>query len=294
MKLTNLNCPQCNGLLNQERDMFFCSSCGSAFAVDYDENDVRYTQLVTEADRTKMLLAKDINLMQTDYALNEQVLQNEQNREFSRQRKKAARSAFAGVRAGIFGLIISVIPMIAIFGYLIYSFHDSDIKYEERRLEKNQSLYELLKDDMHVLENTVASGRAYVCYERYEPIEDDRYAEPRIAYFNDDVAIDSVYVMVGEEYRSPYILCIYNMSYTYEDTGETITLYDFIMFTDMSIDSYGLLNVNYTPSRRSGGDHVWNAYYDKDQLIRETIKKTSESYEDYKIDIPDEWKEAQT
>ena len=60
MKLTNLNCPQCNGLLNQERDMFFCSSCGSAFAVDYDENDVRYTQLVTEADRTKMLLAKDI------------------------------------------------------------------------------------------------------------------------------------------------------------------------------------------------------------------------------------------
>ena len=192
MKLTNLNCPQCNGLLNQERDMFFCSSCGSAFAVDYDENDVRYTQLVTEADRTKMLLAKDINLMQKDYALNEQVLQNEQDREFSRQRKKAARSAITGVRAGIFGLIISVIPMITIFGYLIYCFHDSDIKYEERRLEKNQSLYELLKDDMHVLENTVASGRAYVCYERYEPKEDDRYAEPRIAHFNDNVAIDSV------------------------------------------------------------------------------------------------------
>ena len=294
MKLTNLNCPQCNGLLNQERDMFFCSSCGSAFAVDYDENNVRYAQLVTEADRTKMLLAKDVNLMQTDYALNEQVLQNEQNREFSRQRKKAARSGIEGMRALIFGLIISVIPMIAIFGYLIYSFRDSEIKYEERREEKNQSLYELIKDDMHLLENTVASGRAYICYRRSEPVEDDRYAEPRIAHFNDDVAIDSVYVMVGEKYHMPYILCIYSMSYTYEDTGEIITLYDYVMFTEMNIDSYGLLEVNYSPSSRSGGDYVWKAYYDKDQLVRETIKKTSNSYEEYKIDIPEEWKEAQT
>ena len=297
MKLTNLNCPQCNGLLNQERDMFFCSSCGSAFSVDYDEHDVRYAQLVTEAERTKMLLSKDINLMQTDYALNEQVLENEQNREFSRQRKNAARTAFTGLRAAIFGLIVSMLPMIGISGYLVYTLHNAEVSYEEKREEKNQNLYELIKDDMHFIENVVASGRAYICYSRNEPlnepVEDDRYVEPRIAHFNDDVAIDSVYVMVGETYHRPYVLCIYSMSYTYEDTGEIITLYDYIMFTDMNIDSYGLLEVNYTPSSRSGGDYVWDAYYDKDQLFREVIKDTTGSYEEYKLDIPDEWKEAQ-
>ena len=292
MKLTNLNCPQCNGLLNQERDMFFCSSCGSAFAVDYDEHDVRYAQLVTEADRTKMLLEKDLNLLETDYALNEQVLQNEQDREFARERKKSVRMGFTGFRASIFGLIISMLPMVVIFGYLIYVFHDADTKYEENRKKTNQTLYELLQDDMHVIENTVASGRAYICYSRSEPVEDDRYAEPRIAQFNDDVALDSVYVIVGQTYYRPYIVCVYSMSYTYEDTGEIISLYDYSVFTDMNVDSYGLLSVDYTPNIRHHGDSVWNAYYNKEQLFREITKDTTNSYEAYKLDIPDEWKEA--
>lgn len=294
MKLTKLNCPQCNGLLNQERDMFFCNSCGSAFAVDYDEHDVRYAQLVTEAERTKMLLAKDVNLMQTDYVLNEQVLENEQNREFSRQRKNTIRSAFSGMRVAVIGLIISSIPMVTIFGYLIYSFVKADINYDKNTKVKNQSLYELIKDDMHLLENTVASGRAYICHERFEPVEDTRYIEPRIAYFNDDVTIDSVYVMTGKSTYKPYILCIYSFSYTYEDTGEVITLYDYVIFKEMNIDSYGLLEVNYLPDRRIGGDYIWDAYYEIDQLLREQMKDTSNSYEEYKIAIPDEWKEAQS
>lgn len=294
MKLTNLNCPQCNGLLNQERDMFFCNSCGSAFAVDYDENDVRYAQLITEADRTKMLLARDVNLMHTEYALNEQVLQNEQNREYSRERKKQVKLTFSSMRAAVFGLIVSMIPMIVIFGYLAYCFHDADAKFEKRVVDNNLSLYDQLKDDMHVLENAVASGRAYISYCRFEPIEDDRYLEPRTAHFNDDVVIDSVYLLQGAQRYRPYIMCVYSMSYTYEDTGETVTLYDFIMFTDMKLDEYGILEVDYTPNRKSGGDYVWNAYYDKDQLLRETLKDATDSYEEYKIDIPDEWKEAQT
>ena len=37
MRLTNINCPQCNGQLNQQEDKFYCTSCGSAFNVDYDD-----------------------------------------------------------------------------------------------------------------------------------------------------------------------------------------------------------------------------------------------------------------
>ncbi|MBR5973618.1 MAG: hypothetical protein IK020_00375 [Clostridiales bacterium] len=292
MKLTNLNCPQCNGLLNQERDMFFCSSCGSAFAVDYDENDVRYTQLVTEADRTKMLLAKDVNLMQTDYALREQVLQNEQDRETARQRKTAVKTAFTGMRVAIIGLILSVVQMLAIFGYLFYVLRNVDAKVEERNAIKNQTLYDYLKEDQHLLENTIASGRAYIYSSRYAMTEDDRYVEPRMAYYNDDATIDSVYVLKTQGYSRPGILCIYSLSYTYVDTGEVIELYDYVLFREMDVDSDGLLQANYTPDTRLGGDYIWHAYYDKDQLLREQVRMTSKTYEANEVEIPDEWKEA--
>lgn len=295
MKLTNLNCPQCNGFLNQERDMFFCSSCGSAFAVDYDEHDVRYAQLVTEAERTKMLLAKDVNLMQTDYELNEQVLNNEQEREIRRERKKNARNAFSGTGTLLYALAVCMIPMLVLFGFIIFALYRADVqvsKMRDRVEEKHQTMYEMIRDDEHILENMAASGAEYIFSCRTEPVEDTRYAAPRTAYYNDDAVIDSIYVMVGKGYSSPYVMCVYSFSYTYEDTGEVIRLYDYCRFEGSSIDSYGILNVDYTPRRKSNGDDVWHAYYDKDQLLRETVMDTFHPFEANEVTVPDEWKEG--
>ena len=93
MKLTNLNCPQCNGYLQQQGDMFFCSSCGSAFTIDYDEADVKYTELVTQADRTKMLLQSDLEVMQTDFQLSESMADREQQRKLQKELKDSLTRA---------------------------------------------------------------------------------------------------------------------------------------------------------------------------------------------------------
>ena len=51
MKLVNLTCPNCTGLLKKEGNNLICQSCGAAFAVDYDESDVEHEKLETEEER---------------------------------------------------------------------------------------------------------------------------------------------------------------------------------------------------------------------------------------------------
>ena len=50
--------------------------------------------------------------------------------------------------------------------------------------------------------------------------------------------------------------------------------------------------MDYTPRRKSNGDDVWHAYYDKDQLLRETVMDTFHPFEANEVTVPDEWKEG--
>ena len=292
MKLTNLNCPQCNGLLNQERDMFFCTSCGSAFAVDYDENDVKYTQLITEAERTKMMLQKDVNVMQTDYVLREQMARNEQQREISRQRKKAVKQGAAGIGMYIVALVISIIPMIFTSVYLVRTISRSSRKLDEQREQERTALVETVTEDMHFLENAVAGGQRLVDLRRQEPISDGRYDEDRTAIYRNDATIDSVYIIRTSGYNSTGLLLIYRFSYEYEDTGEIFTLYDCVELTDLKRDDYGYMVEEYFPKEGVHGDMYYSAYFDKDQLIREMFSAAKSSFKPEEIEIPDTWKEG--
>ncbi|MBO4687615.1 MAG: hypothetical protein J5636_03810 [Clostridiales bacterium] len=294
MKLTNLNCPQCNGLLNQERDMFFCSSCGSAFAVDYDENDVKYAQLITEAERTKMMINRDVNVMQTGYVLREQVARNEQKRDISRQRKKAAKEGFAGLGMYIAGLVFSVLPMIAIGGYLVYSLSGMNDKMKENNEKRKQELYETVAEDTHFLENAVAGGKTFLDMKCQAPISDGRYDEDRPAVYRHDATIENIYLMKAEGYRTPYLLLVYRFTYEYEDTGEIIELFDCLELQKLELDEYGYMVPQYIPDFGVNGDMYFGAYFDKDQLIRECITGGREEYEAEELDFPDQWKEGRT
>jgi len=77
MRLTNINCPQCNGQLNQQEDKFYCTSCGSAFNVDYDEADVEYAKLVTEPERARLLLESNRVLLEKNEELRNKFITGE-------------------------------------------------------------------------------------------------------------------------------------------------------------------------------------------------------------------------
>ena len=53
MKLQSMNCPNCNGQLRKEGEGLICSSCGSAFAIDYDASDVAYQALKKQDIRNR-------------------------------------------------------------------------------------------------------------------------------------------------------------------------------------------------------------------------------------------------
>ena len=63
MKLTSINCPNCNGQLREEGDKLICTMCGSAFAIDYDESDVEHEKLKTEAERERIRIEREKELM---------------------------------------------------------------------------------------------------------------------------------------------------------------------------------------------------------------------------------------
>ena len=51
MQLMSLKCPNCNALVEQtEEGKFHCPSCGTSFLADYDEEDVEYQRIKTEAE----------------------------------------------------------------------------------------------------------------------------------------------------------------------------------------------------------------------------------------------------
>ena len=140
MKLTNLNCPQCNGYLQQQGDMFFCSSCGSAFTIDYDEADVKYTELVTQADRTKMLLQSDIEVMQADFQLSEGIADREAQRKIQKEIKDGIKSA---TKAAVTYLLIMGLGIGAVIGMVIWSSKNWDKHKQAQEEKEKQAAHEL-------------------------------------------------------------------------------------------------------------------------------------------------------
>lgn len=279
MKLTNLNCPQCNGYLQQQGDMFFCSSCGSAFTIDYDEADVQYTELVTQADRTKMLLQSDIEVMQTDFQLSERMADREAQRKIQKEIKDGIKSASKA--AGLY-LLIMGLGIGAVIGMVIWSSKNWDKHkqaQEEKEKEAAHELEELVSSDLHFLENEVARGQNYEYKIRIgSPVTDTRFLQERTAHLAGDPEMTDLYLMTEKSSHAPELWIVYQIPYVYDDTYEQIFVYDVVSFNEIAKDKYGDPTANEHAFSRSG-DTGWRGFFEKDQLYRELLL----GYDDYEI-----------
>ena len=61
MKVVNLQCPNCGARLTIENDKYVCNSCGTSIAIDYDESDVEFERIKTEAERDQRQLEHEKN-----------------------------------------------------------------------------------------------------------------------------------------------------------------------------------------------------------------------------------------
>jgi len=104
MKIVDLKCPNCSGSLTKEGDNLICSSCGAAFAIDYDDSDVEYEKLQSEAEREERRLAHEKALLEKEYELKRQAEIDAEKRQQKRERQKF-------IKAGVRKLISAVISM---------------------------------------------------------------------------------------------------------------------------------------------------------------------------------------
>ncbi|MBR5938767.1 MAG: hypothetical protein IKZ90_10980 [Clostridiales bacterium] len=286
MKLTNLNCPQCNGFLKQERDAFFCESCGAAFVVDYDENDVKYTELVTEAERTKMLLARDVELLATNYQLKETVARNEQKRENVKETKNAFKVSFFGVGVMSAIFILGIIVLIV----FILLFSDSSDKETAKALDEKNAQYDkyseaVLKDEAFI-DNTIALGRArnYLFFHDLEITDDYVNLKNGTAHLTCDPEILNVYLfkLYG---KADQIFLTYKMTFEYEDGGEQFELYDGFCFSGFGMNDYGQVEFDMDDFFIVTGIDP-KPYYEEEQIYREYVLEQKGKREVVKLQIP--------
>ena len=286
MKLTNLNCPQCNGFLKQQRDAFFCESCGAAFIVDYDENDVKYTELVTQAERTKMLLARDVELLATNYQLKETVARNEHKRENVKETKRVFKYSFSSV--GIM-MAVFIFGIIVLIGFMLL-FSDSLNKSEAKDLAEKEAQYEkyskaVVKDEAFI-DNTIAIGRArnYLFFHDLEITDDYVNLKNGMAHLTRDPEICNVYLFKLSG-KGDLIFLTYKMTFEYEDGGETFDLYDGFCFSGFGLNDYGQVEFDMNNFHIVNGlDPV--TYYEEEQIYREYVLDQKGKREVVKLQIP--------
>ena len=109
MKIVDLKCPNCSGSLTKEGDNLICSSCGAAFAIDYDDSDVEYEKLQTEAEREERRLEYEKELLEKEYELKRQAEIEAEKRQQKRERQKM-------MKTGVKKLISSIISLAFLAG----------------------------------------------------------------------------------------------------------------------------------------------------------------------------------
>lgn len=295
MKLTNLNCPQCSGLLNQERDMFFCSSCGAGFNVDYDEHDVKYNQYVTQASRSRLEVDRDIDLMKTEAQLKEAALSNAQQRYIQRSNEQLKHTA---VKTIVIFVIIAVLTVGGIIGMIFMAsamFKNYNNSIKESNDHNAEVIIENIAKDEVFLDNVIRAGQMYALRNnrgQYDMSTEYYYPDGIVELYGDP----QIYKIYSEhstrfEGRAEVHL-IYKLTFKYQDSDETIEMYQHV-YTVVSLNEFEEIKCQFS---MNSIHHYspWNmgVYYEPEQLYRTSIMPSIRDIEVHEVEIPEDWEVA--
>ena len=280
MKITDLTCPQCSGLLNQEGDKFFCSSCGAAFGIDYDEDDVEYQRLITEADRTRALIAKDRELLETDYRLRKEYEEKERQLTSKYRAKNTANMAISTLIIYIVSLVLVGGFAISIMIFLIVKpltrsetnrMAEYEAQCEARDLTEDQIL-----NDKHFLETMEA-----VAIKEWDPfigeITEDYKQNRDVVTISEPQAVKLYFLRDDKEYPvRPFtrIYLVLKATYQYTDTDKIKDSYYCVSFQNPEMTPAGVIELDLSTAciEPAGSANGLHGYSELDQLYREKIK----------------------
>ena len=273
MRLTNINCPQCNGQLNQQEDKFYCTSCGSAFNIDYDEADVQYAKLVTEPERTRLLLESNRVLLEKNEELRRKFITGERRKELTHQVKSHGITLVGGA---VYGAIIGGVSFLLCIGFIAIIFFNLWKNSETERVQKEQAEQERMENlsardiekDKVFLENAIAAGVAYELWRRDEPVKNDVDDGGDAYVVGSPVPVNCYLVKTGDEND---FCIVYKVTYEFSENHSIKEVYDCIIFENIEQDETGHISLGRGVDRMSGNgiDYDWIGYEDADGVFED-------------------------
>ena len=299
MKLTSLQCPNCNSSVKQVGEgKFYCENCGTSFLADYDKEDVEFEKIKAEGELRKE-------------QLNEQLDKQRRADAIAKTNEETAKI----VRIIVIVLVVVFLVIPGIVGVILSIFMvKSEYEQSKIRVQQEQSSREQAKIDAEEKEKKEKEAR-----EVQEAVE----KKLRLDSFKikpEDIMADSFFVEnatksietqlkdnsnlyytnweYGEpEYITSYILhaknedertqnivlSIYKVNWdkVYDDHTEHYVMYDGACLENVSYDENGKLKTDYEPHSMSYHSEIianqfLSGYSDYDQLIRQEIYGNSD------------------
>ena len=271
MKLVNLTCPNCGGLLERVGDNLCCKSCGGAFAIDYDDSDVEYEKLQTEDERARRDFEHEKELLEIKHRQEEASRIAAEKREYKRERKEQ----FGKKMSANFGCLIALLIMIGL-GYGSYRlcvsmgvmpsfkqiFESAAAKRDQYDVDASEITDEMISNMVDSAEKTKMSTRNGVR---------DLVKNKWVDYSLKSVEFDSAYYIKDASEGHNRVVIIYKL--TYKSKNGEKTTYDGSYFAGLKRNGDGSIVTKYDPKTISRSNASWHkdSYEDREQCYRENV-----------------------
>jgi len=272
MKLVNLTCPNCNGILERVGDNLFCKSCGSAFGIDYDSADVEHEKLQTEDERARREFEQEKELMEIKYRQQEQSRIAAEKRNHKLETKRRISKAIGAKISALFALVL-------VFGFFYGSYrlcvHWGVIPTFKEIIESAKttkaSPYAVSESDVtkDILDNMVDTGKTFIETSKKNGVT-EMVKKKKIVYTLSNVEYDSAYLIANESSRKNQVVILFKL--TYDSSNGTKTTYDACYYDNLKI-SNNVLHSDYKPHSCSKSKIAWHSdsFEEREQCYRECV-----------------------
>ena len=256
MKLVNLKCPNCDGILTKKDDALHCESCGAIFAIDYDESDVEIERLRMEAAKEK-----DGNAAATT--------------DKSGKNVKGARLAIIIILLFFIAIPFAFMGIVMFQNKMMAGFFSSVEEEEEEKVVEN---YNVTPDDVNgMLDEFIESGKIVQMN-----IEQCAYWDLNSAvknYDKTDAEFESAYLITDIPNEKPKktnrLVIIYRVTWNNENLGDKIC-YDAVYFEGLKVNPNGGVISNFDGETINRSDAAWGwsmaySFEDLNQCYRENV-----------------------
>ncbi len=283
MKIVNLQCPNCGAKLSVMDGMYVCNSCGTTTAIDYDDSDVEYEKLKTEAELQAKQQAHEKELLEKQYELQQKAQIEAEKRQAKRNRQAAMSSA---VKIWIRRLIALVIFAGMIYGcYRLYLYirNHSDIYSSASgsvlATPTPAPNYNVTPEDLKAdLDDFISSGKTIQMKIDQCAVKNNNGI---IHYYDktDAVFLDA-YLVTGipdkADYESCRLVLIYEVTWHNEDYGDQIC-YDAVYFDGIRVNPNGGIISDYKGNTIWRSDAAWGwamaySFEEYSQCYLESVK----------------------